>query len=245
VGRFFRRGAEMTAEGFDEDGGCVLAIGAHPDDVVLGIGGLLAKLSKSGYRVVALSLSSGELSGAADLREAEEEEAARRLGVKAEFARFPDGSIPVQGAIGAIGEVIRRYNPVVAFAHSKDDTHQDHVATWEAAVVACRRVPTFLTYEGPSSLAFQPTLTLDVTNTWARKLHALAAYASQVPSKPLLHWVDAVARYRAWPRHIGAFCEGFRMCHSETLSIPRTASSLLASGGEEVDLFADAVERVS
>jgi LmbE family N-acetylglucosaminyl deacetylase len=215
----------------------ILAIGAHPDDVVLGIGGLLAKFSRAGFHVAVLSLSSGELSGVAELREAEEREAARRLGVAAEFARLPDGNIPVHGAIAAIDQMIRRFNPVVALSHSKYDTHQDHIATWEAAAVACRRVPTFLTYEGPSSVGFEPNVTLDVTKTWDKKLNALAAYTSQISEKPLLNWVDAVARYRAWPRNVGGYCEGLRTCHSGSLSIPRLSASSESYAGEEPILF--------
>jgi LmbE family N-acetylglucosaminyl deacetylase len=238
------RRPKMRNEKLYPDGGHVLAIGAHPDDVILGVGGLLAKLSRAGCRVVALSLTSGGLSGDAALREAEEQEAMRRLGAAVEFARFPDGSIPIQGAIEAIDQVVRKYKPIMALAHSKDDTHQDHIITWEAAVVSCRRVPTLLAYESPSSVGFQPTVTLNVTDTWECKLHALAAYVSQISDKPLLSWVDAVARYRAWPRHVGAFCEGLRMCHSDSLCIPGSASSLWAPGGGEVELVDDAREQV-
>jgi LmbE family N-acetylglucosaminyl deacetylase len=197
--------------------GCVLAVGAHPDDAVLSVGGLLAQFANKGHQVVILTLSSGELAGDPMLREAEETEAARRLGAMAAFARLPDGSMSQRDVISAIDRIIAEYAPGLCLIHSPQDTHQDHVTAHEASLVSCRRVPTLLSYESPSSIAFHPTVTLDVTVTWQQKLHALAAFGSQLSTRPLLDWVDAAGRYRAWPRHVGSYCEGLRMWHSKSL----------------------------
>lgn len=62
----------------------VIAVGAHPDDVEIGCGGTLAKLSLQGYRVGIVDLTDGEptpLSPGPESRLAEAAEAARLLGV--------------------------------------------------------------------------------------------------------------------------------------------------------------------
>ena len=60
----------------------VLAVGAHPDDVELGVGGLLHKLARLGYRVGILDLTRGEMGsrGTVEERAAESQSAARILG---------------------------------------------------------------------------------------------------------------------------------------------------------------------
>ncbi len=177
----------------------------------------MAQLAARGHKVVVLTLTSGDLAGAPAEREAEEIEAMRRLGAEAVFARLPDGFVSPRAAITAIDEAVDRYAPGIVLAHSAGDTHQDHVATFNAARVSCRRVATFMTYESPSSLGFEPTTTIDVSDAWERKSHALAAYTSQIQTRQLMAWVDSIGRFRAWPRHVGAFCESLRLCHSRAL----------------------------
>ena len=205
---------------------CVLAIGAHPDDVVISVGGVLAQLSNFGLRVVILTLSSGERGGDPALRESEEQEAARRLGATAEFGRLPDGDIAVQPAIQIIDDVVARYCPATVFGHSAQDTHQDHIVAARATSVSCRKVPTLLSFEGPSSKAFEPTVVLDVTDAWEQKLLAVQAHASQLIRRRLMDWVDAVARYRSWPTNVGGVSEGLQLVRAGVL--PAVWSALSA-----------------
>ena len=62
----------------------IIAVGAHPDDVEIGCGGTLAKLSRQGYRVGIVDLTDGEptpLSPGPESRLEEAAAAARILGV--------------------------------------------------------------------------------------------------------------------------------------------------------------------
>ena len=64
----------------------VIAVGAHPDDVEIAVGGTLARLVQQGYRVGIVDLTNGEPtpgSPGVDVRLAEAREAARILGVHA------------------------------------------------------------------------------------------------------------------------------------------------------------------
>ena len=64
----------------------VLAIGAHPDDVEIGIGGLVRKLVDQGYQVGILDLTRGELGtrGSVEERRVEARQAGEILGVVGE-----------------------------------------------------------------------------------------------------------------------------------------------------------------
>ena len=61
----------------------VLAVGAHPDDVDLSVGGTVAKLAGLGRSVIILDLTRGEMGsrGSAEVRAEEAQRAAEILGV--------------------------------------------------------------------------------------------------------------------------------------------------------------------
>ncbi|EPR28187.1 GlcNAc-PI de-N-acetylase family protein [Geobacillus sp. WSUCF1] len=98
----------------------LLAFGAHPDDVEIGMGGTIAKYVRRGYRIVICDLTQAELSsnGTVDERQREAAEAARRLGVSERFnLGLPDRGLYVEEeAIRQIAAVIRRYRPRLVFA---------------------------------------------------------------------------------------------------------------------------------
>jgi bacillithiol biosynthesis deacetylase BshB1 len=109
----------------------ILAVGAHPDDVEFGCGGILAKEAARGHAVVILNLTRGESAthGTSAERAAEAAAAAERLGAALEFlalagdARLehkPDNAI-------AIASVIRRLRPHLVLAPSPEENqHPDH-----------------------------------------------------------------------------------------------------------------------
>ena len=62
----------------------VMFIGAHPDDIELGAGGLIYQLIQSGTEVVGIDITDGELTpmGDREIRQRECEAASRILGLK-------------------------------------------------------------------------------------------------------------------------------------------------------------------
>ena len=89
----------------------VVAVGAHPDDVEIAVGGTLARLVQQGYRVGIVDLTNGEPtpgSPAVEVRLAEAREPARILGVHARETlsaniikkRAGTNAVHVVGAIG-------------------------------------------------------------------------------------------------------------------------------------------------
>ncbi|MFO0202955.1 MAG: PIG-L family deacetylase, partial [Alphaproteobacteria bacterium] len=94
----------------------VIAVGAHPDDVEIAIGGTLAKLAKQGYRVGIVDLTDGEPtpgSPGPEVRLAEAQEATRILGVAIRVTL----DLPTRRLFDsyesrvALGKVFRRYRP--------------------------------------------------------------------------------------------------------------------------------------
>ena len=71
----------------------LLAVGAHPDDVEVHVGGLLALAAVRGLKAGILDLTSGDLGtrGTADTRRAEATEAARILAIAERPRRFGSG----------------------------------------------------------------------------------------------------------------------------------------------------------
>jgi LmbE family N-acetylglucosaminyl deacetylase len=107
----------------------VLCLGAHSDDIEIGVGATVITLIASGARVKLLWCV---LSGATE-REAEARAAAADFLVgaaeaKIETLNFRDGFFPQQGeAIKSWFEALKsRINPDVIFTHNRADAHQDH-----------------------------------------------------------------------------------------------------------------------
>jgi LmbE family N-acetylglucosaminyl deacetylase len=179
----------------------VLAIGAHPDDVEIGVGGTLAAHAAAGDRLVILTLSRGAVGGEVAVRHAEAEAAAAVIGARLVHLDFEDTHLdPAGGVITAIEEVVRDVAPDRVYTHSAHDRHQDHRAVHESVQVAARTVPGLWTYESPSTTVdFRPNRFVSVDGFVDTKLRMLAAYASQAHRDYMApDLVRATARY--WSR---------------------------------------------
>lgn len=116
---------ELLAGGVDE----IAVVGAHCDDIAIGMGGTLLALANSapGLRVRALVLS-----GAGTERESEEAEALAAFCPGADVAvtvrDIPDGRAPAHW--GRIKDYIKEFRqfcePQVVFGPQRGDAHQDH-----------------------------------------------------------------------------------------------------------------------
>lgn len=162
----------------------VLAIGAHPDDIELGCGGSIAKLTAAGARVRALVLSKGRRGVLSDHdREAETYAALALLGVSdVAIHDFPDTLLwqHVNDMIELIEGHVRELQPQRVYTMFQHDRHQDHRAVYEASSIACRSVPQFLGYETPSCYPhFMPTLFEGIGTVLELKVAALKRHASQ------------------------------------------------------------------
>jgi len=109
----------------------VLAVGCHPDDVEIGMGGAIAKMVRTGISVGIVDLSDGEPTprGTPEIRAEEAENAREVLG--AEFRtilnmpnRYFFDSVENRKKVAAL---IREHRPKAIFTHYWDDYHPDHI----------------------------------------------------------------------------------------------------------------------
>ena len=160
----------------------ILAIGAHPDDIEYGCGGMLAKYAKKGHEVYLFVASDGARGGDAEVRRREQEDSARVLGVRDVFwGGYLDTEVPLsRELIVQLEAVIRKIGPRMIFVNSPDDTHQDHRHLAQCASSATLYVPNYLFYEVPSTQNFAPNCSTDIADVLDTKLACLEAHHSQM-----------------------------------------------------------------
>ncbi len=108
----------------------LLVFGPHPDDIEIGIGGIVARHTTAGHRVGLCDLTHAELSsnGTPEQRQKEAEAAARVLGAAwRENLGWPDGGIAATPEIvRAAVALIRQARPRAVAIPYWDDRHPDH-----------------------------------------------------------------------------------------------------------------------
>lgn len=175
----------------------VLCVGAHPDDVELGMGGTVARMVRQGLDVVIVDLTDGEPTpcGTPEVRSAEAAEAAAVLGARRVTLPLPNRELVDDlEARRMLAEVVREHAPSWLFSPYPVDAHPDHVAAaslcdgarfWaKLTKTDMRGEPTY-----PAKLyrylavhlrlMAKPSFVMDVTEELDTKLAALACYRSQ------------------------------------------------------------------
>jgi LmbE family N-acetylglucosaminyl deacetylase/CheY-like chemotaxis protein len=182
-------------------GRSVPAIGAHPDDVEIGVGRTLAAHAAVGDPISILTLSRGARAAAAGDRQEESLAAAELVGARLFMEDLTDTAIPGgDPTVGIIERVVAEVAPTTVYVHSRNERHQDHRAVHEAAVIATRRVENVACYQSPSTtIDFPPTRFVDIDGYTQAKLDLLACFASQSGIRDYLE-PDSCWRRRATGR---------------------------------------------
>jgi LmbE family N-acetylglucosaminyl deacetylase len=150
----------------------IVAIGAHPDDVEIGAGGLLLSLNEA---VPGLRVHYIVFTGTPE-RHAEAKAAAIAFLPHAELTfalhSFPDGRLPAnwEAAKTIVHDAVATLSPDVVVAPRRDDAHQDHRLLGEVATQAFRD-QLVLHYEIPKwdGDVGQPNLYVPVPDGLARR----------------------------------------------------------------------------
>lgn len=179
----------------------VVAIGAHPDDIELGVGGSVALHQLNGDSVRFLVLTKGSELSEPSQRANEARTAAEILDVDdIHFLGYEDTQIPYNG------EIIKRINGHLdavdadrVYAHTEEDTHQDHRHAALASIAAARNIDEVLAFESPSTRSsFDPQYYNSLTEgVLEQKIESIRAHESQSEKKYLeAEAMKGLARFR-------------------------------------------------
>ena len=199
----------------------VAVIAPHPDDEVLGCGGVMARHAAEGEEVFVIVVTRGipELFPQ-DLIERTRAEARRAhelLGVReTRFLDFPAPRLDVTPGhlvADALAKQFQALQPERVYLPHHGDLHSDHGRIYHATLVAARPladcpVKQLLCYETLSetewsppidSAVFYPTVFVDIGPYLQKKLDAMACFETQLkppPNPRSLQAIEALARYR-------------------------------------------------
>ncbi len=175
----------------EEKGGRVLAFGAHPDDLEVGAGGLLARLAAEGAKVTLAVVS---IPNHAEQRKAEAIAGADVLDADL-FILYEDKpcrveDIPMHELVRRFDNIIGDVRPDLVITHSAHDLHWDHSLVNRATVSALRRTPCDLLafLSSPEMNAQSRSIGqcfADISKSIETKIEAISAHRSQVPKLDL------------------------------------------------------------
>lgn len=166
--------------------GTVLAFGAHPDDLEIGAGGLLARLAAEGADV---TLAVCTVPNNVETRRAEAAAGAKTLGAELmvlhgdKACRVED--IRMYELVGRFDQLVGDLRPDLVITHSANDMHWDHCLVHRATVSALRRTPCdLLAYlSSPENNAHARCVGecfADISSSIERKLAAIRCHSSQL-----------------------------------------------------------------
>jgi LmbE family N-acetylglucosaminyl deacetylase len=213
----------------------VLAFGAHPDDIEIGMGGTIARHARTGDRTVMVVVT---IPNDREVRRLEAERAAGILG--ADLMILDIGS----DELGHSRVIVKRFDrlledvaPDIIYTHWNMDSHQDHNAVSMATITAARdNTCALLMYEqtipgGIVPWAFRAQSYVDVTAYMPVKMESIAVHKSQVRANGDL-WIQGVkgrAMYRGYQINV-EFAESFEVIKSVDAYFRRSPPATNARG---------------
>ena len=174
----------------------VLAVGAHPDDVELWVGGIVHRAACAGRSVAIVDLTRGELAsrGTPEEREHEARAAADLLGVETRInLGFKDGAITNdESSRLELVRVVRQLRPRLVLAPDSRERHPDHEHAALLVRDACylsglAKLGTGTEPHRPSAVLRyfdflvhrMPEIVIDVSESFEAKMEAVRAFKSQ------------------------------------------------------------------
>ena len=196
----------------------ILAVGPHPDDVELGMGGSILKLTEAGHKVTVVDLTDGEPTphGDPETRKKESVKSSRTLGIDERITldfpnRYLQDDIEVRQELA---EIIRKIRPDILFAPYRIDAHPDHIAASKICDAArfygkltktemqgrpfyVRKIYYYIASHLKQN--FKPSFIMDISKVMEMKMESIRCYGSQFGPSPeghqLVKWVLNSNRY--------------------------------------------------
>jgi LmbE family N-acetylglucosaminyl deacetylase len=200
----------------------VLAIGAHPDDIELGCGGLALKAVRNGHNLYMYTLTRGEASGDPAHRTQELVESSRRIGAKQLWIdNFADTRLVVgPELINHIETFINISQADLIITHSLNDMHHDHRAIALSTVEAGRFAPSIISYEIPLTKDFRPQTFYDISDVIDEKIAIIELFKTQRNKIYLdASAIRGLAEYRSLQSRLHSSYQSGSISHVEAFEV--------------------------
>ncbi|HET8796619.1 MAG TPA: PIG-L family deacetylase [Thermoanaerobaculia bacterium] len=182
----------------------LLVLAPHPDDEVIGCGGLIALHRRENRAVRVVIATDGAGAGDAAVREEESRRGLAALGdgIEVEFLRHPDRALGDEAA-DPIRRELAVFRPDLLLVPSPVEIHPDHAALNRIVVELIQRDETLFADLATTRIAFyevsqplRPNAIVDITGVAEAKFAAIAEHASQLASRDYAAYARGLNAYR-------------------------------------------------
>ena len=208
-----------------------MVIAPHPDDEILGCGGVMAKHIAKGDEVYVCVVTSSRVEKYKIMHENYARKVGEFMGVRdISFFGYPTvelSTVNDREFTGSFHDLVQKVRPEVVYIPFYGDMHTDHKKVADAAMVALRPysapfVRTVYAYETLSETgwnyptadkAFIPNVYEDITGFLDRKIQAMELYETKIENPPhprSAEGIRALAKYRGGT--VGVDCAEAFMC---------------------------------
>src|SRR5216684_1495934 len=197
----------------------LMVLAPHPDDEVIGCGGLVALHLRDGRPVHVVVATDGGQAGDGAQREAESRAALALLGdATIEFLRFPDRELESARELeGRLAAILADWKPDLIAVPSPLEIHPDHIALSRAFCNLIARDPVLFADLAVARVAFyevsaplRPNALVDITTVADTKYAAIQAHASQTAIRDYTSYARGLNAWRSMtlPAHV-KFAEAY------------------------------------
>jgi LmbE family N-acetylglucosaminyl deacetylase len=185
----------------------LLVLAPHPDDEVIGCGGLIALHLRERRQVRVVVATDGAEAGDAKVREEESRRALAILGrIDCDFLRFADRRLAEESEAlkTRLRKILTEYKPDLIAVPSPVEIHPDHAALARAFVDLIQQDESLFAALAVARVAFyevsypiRPNALVDITPVADVKYAAIAAHASQLGLRDYVSYTRGLNAYRA------------------------------------------------
>jgi len=201
----------------------IMVIATHPDDETLGCGGTLLKLARHGATIHWVLVTAAHKPDYSDEQIATQAEQVENVRQAYSFEsltwlKYPTSrldTIPFDSLIVALQKCLAQVRPEWVFIPNRSDVHSDHRVVSQALsavlkpiymhslgvnrVLSCEIISETEAAPSLPEFAFLPTVFVDISETFERKMEIMRLYKTEIQPEPLPRSPSAIraqARFR-------------------------------------------------